>query len=267
MQYALCGAAPVKTDCPVAFLDSGVGGISILREAVKRMPNEHFLYYGDSANAPYGTKPTETIRAIMERNVQLLRETYQVKGIVIACNTATGAAAKYLRLKYPDFPIVGVEPALKPAVLRHPGGKVVVMATPLTLRQPKFQRLLSRYKGEAQVELLPCPGLMEFVERGVLEGPDLEAFLQSLLAPVNDGGIQAIVLGCTHYPFVKQTIARVIGYPVTFEDGAAGTANEISRRLERYGCAGRTGEQGSVRFLNSMDEHMVALSKFLFKLP
>lgn len=266
MHDTLCGISPVKRKGPVAFLDSGVGGISVLREAVRLMPNEDFIYFGDSANAPYGTKPTDTIRSLMDANVRMLRETERVKGIVIACNTATGAAVKYLRLQYPDLPVVGVEPALKPAVLRHQGGKVMVMATPLTLKQPKFQRLLSMYQDKAQVLLLPCPGLMDFVEQGILDGPELERFLHGLLDPVNDGHIAAVVLGCTHYPFLKKSISAAIGYPVEFDDGAAGTAREIKRRLEKYGCSAGQGEKGTVRFFNSLNEKMVALSSFLFHL-
>lgn len=267
MHNSLCSLPSVKAKPPVAFLDSGVGGISVLREAVRLMPNESFLYFGDSANAPYGTKPTEEIRRVMERNVRLLRERYGVKGIVIACNTATGAAAKYLRLKYPHLPIVGVEPALKPAVLHHQGGKVLVMATPLTLKQEKFQRLLSQYENQAQVVLLPCAGLMEFVERGVLGGAELEQFLSGLLTPVNDGNIEAVVLGCTHYPFVKKAISKAIGYSVEFADGSLGTAREIKRRLEKYGCAARDNQKGTVQFLNSLNEEMIELSEFLFSLP
>lgn len=251
----------------MAFLDSGVGGVSILREAVKEMPNEAFLYFGDSANAPYGVKSTQQIREMMEANVCFLRRQEQVKGVVIACNTATGAAAKYLRLQYPDLPIIGVEPALKPAVLRHQGGKVLVMATPLTLKQAKFRTLLAQYGSAAEVILLPCPGLMEFVERGILDGLELATFLQNLLRPVNDGSIQSVVLGCTHYPFLKQAIAHAIGYPVEFVDGSQGTAKEIKRRLAKYGCAAPENAEGAVRFLNSGSDMQVQLSEYLFHLP
>lgn len=247
-------------------MDSGVGGISILREAVKWMPNETFLYFGDSANAPYGTKPTEQIRQLMDAHVRRLREDYHIKGVVIACNTATGAAAKFLRLKYPDLPIVGVEPALKPAVLTHRGGRVIVMATPLTLKQAKFRRLLASYADQAQIDLLPCPGLMEFVEQGVLDGPELAQFLKDLLQPINDGNIQSVVLGCTHYPFIKYAIEQAIGYPVAFADGAEGTAKEIKRRLDAYGCAAEPAAKGAVSFLNTLNEEMVAVSERLFNL-
>lgn len=251
---------------PIAFLDSGVGGISILIEAVRLMPCEDFIYFGDSANAPYGTKPRELICSITEKNVQRLL-TKGAKCIVIACNTATGACAKRLRLQYPQLPIVGIEPALKPAVLHNQGGKVLVMATPLTLQQPKFLKLMALYDTQAQIQLLPCAGLMEFVESGILQGEALTAFLHAKIDPINDGTIKAVVLGCTHYPFVKKAILEVIGYPTEIDDGALGTAEEIKRRLKKFACTTQSTTRGEVVFLNSGSANMIELSQTLFSLP
>lgn len=248
----------------VAFLDSGVGGISILREAVKLMPNENFIYFGDSKNAPYGTKPTEEISKIVNKNVEMLIG-QGAKAIVIACNTATGAAARALRLKYPSLPVVGIEPAIKPAVLHNIGDRVLVMATPLTLKQDKFLKLLDIYKNKADIKLLPCSGLMEFVEKGILTGNELQNFLKSKIDPLNNGEIKAVVLGCTHYPFVREEIVKAIGYPVEIDDGTVGTAKEIKRRLEKYGCSTTSGQRGTITFLNSsQDKGMIELSKQLF---
>lgn len=250
----------------VAFLDSGVGGISILREAVKLMPNENFIYFGDSKNAPYGTKPTEEIFKIVNENVEMLIG-QGAKAIVIACNTATGAAARALRLKHPTLPVVGIEPAIKPAVLHNIGDRVLVMATPLTLKQDKFLKLLDIYKNKADIQLLPCDGLMEFVENGILTGDNLHDFLKNKIDPVNNGEIKAVVLGCTHYPFVQQEIVKAIGYPVEIDDGTVGTAKEIKRRLEKYGCSTTSKHPGTITFLNSSNkEGMLELSKRLFNL-
>lgn len=250
----------------IAFLDSGVGGISILREAVKLMPNENFIYFGDSKNAPYGTKPSHHISEIVNENVEMLIQK-GAKAIVIACNTATGATAKALRLSHPTLPIIGIEPAIKPAVLHNLGDRVVVMATPLTLKQSKFLKLFDIYKSKADIQLLPCGGLMEFIESGILSGDELSGFLKSKLEPVNNGEIKAVVLGCTHYPFVKDEIVKAIGYPVEIDDGTVGTAKEIKRRLEKYNCSTSSKNKGTISFLNSSsDPRMLQLSEKLFTL-
>ena len=157
---------------PIGVFDSGVGGISVLRELVKIMPEEHYLYLGDSLHAPYGTKDIEEVRTLTIQNVDRLLE-LGAKSIVIACNTATSAAVAVLRKMYPELPLVGIEPAIKPAVLAKENSRIVVMATPMTLRQEKFQTLMSRYDAMARIVPLPCPGLMEFVERGELESDAL----------------------------------------------------------------------------------------------
>ena len=134
----------LSKDMPIGFMDSGLGGLSVLREAVKLMPEEDFIYYGDSKNAPYGTKPEEEIRRLTFDVVDKLMDR-GIKGLAVACNTATSAAVKLLRIKYPELPIVGIEPAIKPAVTNCKGGKILVMATPMTIKQPKYHKLLDRY--------------------------------------------------------------------------------------------------------------------------
>ena len=160
----------------IGFLDSGVGGISVLNEAIKLMPNERYVYLGDSKNAPYGIKTKKEVKELTVRNVDALIEE-GAKAIVIACNTATSAAVAFLREKYKAVPILGVEPALKPAALSHRGEKILVMATSMTLAEKKFEHLMGKYKDDAKIVPVPCPGLMEFVEAGKLEGEELEAFL------------------------------------------------------------------------------------------
>lgn len=255
-----------QKDLPVGFLDSGIGGLSVLKEAVKLLPNEDFLYYGDSKNAPYGTKTRKEVQMLTGDIVGFLRER-GVKAIVIACNTATSAAASLLREKFNDMPIVGIEPALKPAVIHHIKERVLVMATPMTIREQKFQQLVQLYGKEAQIIELPCEGLMEFVERGVLEGEEIEAYLKALLGPYLDRKIGAIVLGCTHYPFLKNSIAKISGTEVDIIDGSLGTSKELKRRLEEEGLLNDKKEKGTVEILNSLEGNkMLDLSYRLLSL-
>ncbi|MBN7774344.1 glutamate racemase [Clostridium aminobutyricum] len=252
-----------KNDNPIAFLDSGVGGISVLNEALKIMPNENYIFFGDSVNAPYGTRTTEEVRALTEKNVEFLLERGS-KAIVIACNTATSAAADYLRNKYKQVPIIGVEPALKPAALNNKGGKVLVMATPMTLKERKFNKLMQQYQEVAQIIPVPCGGLMEFVEQGILDGSELEEFLYSMLTEDIRTQTGAIVLGCTHYPFIKDTITKVIGYPIEIYDGGMGTAKQLQRTLERSKLLRKSDSIGQVEVINTLDsERMITLSEKL----
>lgn len=234
----------------VGVFDSGAGGISVLQHLVRELPGEDFRFFGDSANAPYGTKtPEEVYRlsaAIAERMIA-----NGAKALVIACNTATSAAASQLRADYPDLPIVGVEPALKPAVLAQGAGKVLVLATEVTLTLDKFQRLADRWAQGVEVETVACTGLVEFVEHGELEGPRLEALLEGLVGSYR-GKVDRVVLGCTHYPFVRDAIAQVLG-DVRFFDGGLGTARQLRRLLEQEGLLQGEGRTGSVAFSSSID--------------
>ena len=234
----------------IAVFDSGVGGISVLRELVKALPHELFLYYGDSANAPYGTKTTEQVIDLTTRHIGELIDR-GAKAVVIACNTATSAAAEILREKYPLIPIIGIEPALKTAVMSGSHPRVLVMATPMTLRLEKFHRLMDRYESLGQVYLLPCPGLAELVEQGELRGEKIESYLNKLLRDYRDNAVDAAVLGCTHYPFVKPVIASILGDRVQIFDGSRGTARELTRRLEAEGLMYTGSEPGGVVFENS----------------
>ena len=237
-------------ELPIAVFDSGVGGISVLRALLEEMPNENYRYYGDSANAPYGTKSLEEVRGLTIAHVDRL--IYEgAKAVVVACNTATSAAVAVLREMYPKLPLVGIEPAIKPAVLACPRQRIVVMATPMTLCQEKFQKLMHQYEDMAQIIPLPCPGLMEFVERGDLDSEELHKYLTELLWGVQKEKIAAIVLGCTHYPFARKMISEVVGSQVSIFDGGNGTAREMHRRLMVADKLSEAENQGSVEFLNS----------------
>ena len=240
-----------RTEKPIAVFDSGVGGISVLREMVRLMPNEDFIYYGDSAHAPYGTKPLDEVRSLTISHVKnFLAE--GDKAIAIACNTATSAALGTLREMYPDLPLVGIEPALKPAALYKDRGTVLVMATPMTIREEKFKRLLARFSGNCNVIPMPCPGLMEFVESGHFESKEVKDFLDQLLYDYKDNKVDTAVLGCTHYPFVQPIIQEVLGDKVVIFDGAYGTAKELKRRIEEAHLARQDrSHKGTVTFRNS----------------
>ena len=239
-----------KQTRPIAVFDSGVGGISVLKELVKILPNENYIYYGDSKNAPYGMKDKETVKQLTINAAEYLFA-QGAKGLVVACNTATSAGVRALRELYPDIPIVGIEPAVKPAATLKPHGRVLVMATPMTIREEKFQNLMARYTDLAEILPLPCPGLMDFVERGDLDGVDLQKYLTELLFEYRHNPVDAAVLGCTHYPFVKNMIKKTLGDDVQIFDGGGGTAREMRRRLKEADLlCGRDGV-GKVDFRNS----------------
>ena len=241
----------------IAVFDSGVGGISVLRQLRAQMPGEKFLYLGDSANAPYGTRPTQQIRTLALNAAAYLTQ-QPVKALVVACNTATAAAIDILRETYPDLIVVGIEPALKPAADRFPGGTVGVLATPVTLREEKFHHLAEHYGAHCQVIPLPAPGLMELVEQNKANSEESEALLRQLLGPWI-GKLDALVLGCTHYPFAAPTIRKVVGENVVLYDGGEGTARETRRRLEAAGLLWE--EAGQICIENSSNsENMLALS-------
>lgn len=243
----------------VGVFDSGVGGISILRALVEELPAERFVFFGDSAHAPYGEKTPEEV---LELSRGIVRDLLGAgcKAIVIACNTATSAAADELRRENPDLPIVGVEPALKPAVLAGRHRRVLVMATPMTVRLQKFRRLLDRWGERAEVSAVACTGLAARIERGRLEEPDVVELIRSLVGGYA-GKVDEVVLGCTHYPYVREQIREVLG-DVTFFDSAHGTARQLRRLLERGGLLAEgsaTGASGSadaaerVHFVSSKD--------------
>lgn len=257
-----------KKSLPIGFMDSGLGGLSVLREAIRLMPAEDYIYYGDSLNAPYGTKEQNVIRDLTFRVVEKLLK-QGIKGLAVACNTATSAAVRQLRIDYPDLPIVGIEPAIKPAVMNYHGGRILVMATPMTIQQKKYHNLLDRYRGEKEVVSVPCEGLMEFVEQGNLDGQELDAYFKKHLAPYLSDNTETIVLGCTHYPFLKHHLKEFLGdRPIQLIDGSLGTSLELKRQLEVKGLLRTEDRKGHVDIQNSTGrQDMIDLSYRLLKLP
>ena len=243
----------------IAVFDSGVGGISVLRHLVRILPGERFVYYGDSANAPYGSRSTQEVRALTLAAVGKLLAEYPLKALVVACNTATAAAVNDVRAAHPELIVVGIEPALKVAADHFPGGRVGVLATEVTLREEKFDTLLHRFDENVTIYKIPAPGLVELVEHGKVDAPETEALLRKVLGPYL-GKLDAVVLGCTHYPFARNAIRRVLGDDVVLLDGGEGTARETRRRLEQAGLLENGG--GEVILRNSSpDPDMLRLSR------
>lgn len=218
----------------IAVFDSGVGGVSVLRELRRLMPGERYYYFGDSANAPYGRKTTDQVRALTLAAGKKLLVEQDCKALVVACNTATAAAITDLRAEYPDRIVVGIEPALKLACDRHPGGTIGIMATDVTLREQKLAALMERVKRDCTVLRVQAPGVVELVEAGKCDTAEAVALMEQILEPYGDK-LDALVLGCTHYPFMKKAMAAVLGDGVELLDGGEGTARETRRRLSQEG--------------------------------
>ena len=251
----------MNTNDFIAVFDSGVGGISVLKHLVKQLPEERFLYFGDSANAPYGIKSKVQVRELTLAAAEMLY-LRGIKALVVACNTATSAAITDLRLAYPDLIVIGIEPALKLAADSYPGGRLGVMATPMTLREEKFAALMERFQDSCEIFKIPATGLVELIEAGRADSSEAEEMIRKLFE--NYPKLDALVLGCTHYPFAAETIRRVLGKDVALLDGGDGTARETRRRLEAAGLL-RSGE-GSVTIENSSnDPRLMELSMQLLE--
>lgn len=216
----------------IAVFDSGVGGISVLKRLMKQMPNERYLYYGDSANAPYGDRTEEEILSLTLAAVKQILK-HPVKALVIACNTATAVAVDTLRQTYPDLPIIGIEPALKPAAESYPAGLIGVLGTTATLGSGRFRALLARHMDRTNFVSIPVPELAPMVEQGLGNSRKAYKMLKKILSPY-ENQLDAIVLGCTHYPFATASIRACVNN-IPLLDGGIGTATQVKRILTRRG--------------------------------
>ena len=245
---------------PIGVFDSGSGGLTAVREIRSILPSENIIYFGDTSRVPYGSRSAEILLHFAKQDVRFLR-TFDIKALVVACNTATSAAIHDLREAYPDTIVIGIEPALKLAYDRYHGGGIGVMATPMTLREEKFEALMHRYDQSCRIYKIPAPGLVELVERGQADSPEAESLLRELFAPYQ-GKLDEVVLGCTHYPFAAKAISRVLGSGVALLDGGDGTARETRRRLAEAGLL--ENGTGEVILTNSLpDESILELSRKL----
>ena len=218
---------------PVAVFDSGVGGLSVLRHLQAQLPHEQFIYLADQANVPYGSRSLAEIRAFSEAITQFLLDR-EAKIVVVACNTASGAALTYLRQTFPDVPFVGMEPAVKPAAQQTKSGKVGVLATAGTFESQRYEALMARYAQGVDVFENPCLGLVDLIEAGHLDGAETETLLRSCVAPMLAQNVDTLVLGCTHYPFVRPLLEKIVGQAVTIIDPAPAVARQTERLLQRY---------------------------------
>lgn len=245
---------------PIGFFDSGVGGISVLNESLLVLPNEDFVYFGDSINAPYGTKDVNEVKKLTFNAVEFLLNK-GVKAIVIACNTATSAAIDSLRVNYKDTPIIGIEPALKPAVKVSKGKSIIIMATPMTLAEKKFSNLMQKYNKEVDIISLPCAGLVELIENGIVEGDQINSYLKEKLKEYMHLDIASVVLGCTHYPFIKNELIKVVGEKTVVIDGSVGTVNQLKRQLTKNNLLNEKRTKGIVSiYSSSINNNMIDLS-------
>lgn len=242
----------------IGFFDSGVGGISVLHTAHRLLPNENFVYYGDNRNAPYGPRPLEEIRTLSKAAIEKLFER-DIKALVIACNTATSAYADIIRSQRRDIPIIGMEPALKPAHFARHGGKVIVLATDATLRLEKFERLMELYGDD--VITVVGHGLVELVESGLAQSDKARQALEHLLNPYVSQQIDAVVLGCTHYPFLRSHIQSIFPEAQIF-DGREGTVLRLKSLLTRENLLSDE-TPGTLEYLSSGTEEQVQLMKTL----
>lgn len=243
---------------PIGVFDSGVGGLSVLRDIRRELPAEDLIYVADSGHAPYGDRPAGYVRARAEAIVEFL-VSQGAKAVVVACNTATGTAAAALRARW-DLPIVAIEPAVKPAVAHTRSGVIGVIATTQTLGGEKFANLVDAHASGVRVLSQPCPGLVERVEAGELESPETRSLVEQYVRPLVDEGADTLVLGCTHYPFLSEAIQAAAGPGVTVIDSAVPVAKELRRRLQAVDLLAPETRPGGERFWTTGSvEHVRAL--------
>jgi glutamate racemase len=251
------------TDNPIGVFDSGVGGLSVLRAMRELMPEEPVIYFGDQGHVPYGPRPMQQVRDFSEAITRFLLD-QGAKLIVVACNTASAAALHYLRDRFPEVSFVGMEPAVKPAAEHTQSGLVGVLATPATFQGALYASVLERFANGVQVFQHACPGLVSQIEMGNLDGDEPRAILVNALRPMLDRGIDTVVLGCTHYPFVIPLIEQLVGENVRVIDPAPAVAKQAKRLLDASGMKIPSGALADVHFYTSGDAH--SLSSLLPKL-
>lgn len=237
---------------PIGFFDSGVGGISVLKRAVEIMPEENYIYFGDSLNAPYGTKTKEQVFELTESAIKRLVKK-NVKAIVVACNTATSIAVDELR-KTTNVPIISMEPAIKPA-LEKTNGKILLLATNVTLSSDRVNKLIEKYDKENRVIKLPCPELAKKIEEAVFKNNNIDDYIFEILAPFKEENVTAVVLGCTHYPFVKDKIINVLDKNVVVFDGIDGTVAHLKEILIENNIKNLSKDKGTVTLESSLKEN------------
>jgi glutamate racemase len=249
----------------IAFFDSGLGGITVLHEGIRRFPQEDFLYYADTLHVPYGPKPKDKVKQYIFEAVDRMMQA-DIKALVIACNTATSIAIAELRLKHPSIPIIGMEPAVKPAVQlsRLNGRRVLVLATSLTLRESKYIELVNRIDDLSIVDSLPLPELVEYCESLQFDRALLSDYFTAKFAPYRLEHYGTVVLGCTHYPFYRQLLAELLPKHIRIIDGSGGTVNRLGELLANRSLHEGTGS-GDVQFVcsDNSQEYLLKMKQAL----
>jgi glutamate racemase len=254
-----------QTTFPIGIFDSGIGGISVLSAIREQMPNESVIYFGDQGHIPYGPRPMEQIRNFSGAITDFLLGK-GAKIVVVACNTASAAALKYVRETFPDVPFVGMEPAVKPAAEHTHTGKVGVLATPATFQGALYASVVERFANGVELFQNTCPGLVQQVERGNLDGEETRRILEDAVLPMLEKKIDTVVLGCTHYPFVIPLIQQIVGDDVRVIDPAPAVAKQTGRLLEAKGLRNTSGSKGEVKFYTSGDpENLKSLLPMLLE--
>ncbi len=236
----------------IGVFDSGVGGLSILDEALRQLPDHDYLYFADSANAPYGEKPTEWIA---ERSLAVCQSLAEAgcQAIVLACNTATAEAIQGIRATLQTIPIIGVEPGIKPAALQSQKGLVGVLATEATLNSDKFNALLATLPGDCRFVKQAGAGLVPLIESGQLNAPETAALLAQHLQPMRTAGIDTLVLGCTHYPFLMPLILNQLGSSVLIVDTSEAVVRQLAKQLEAHRIPNEAAGRRSLLLLSTAD--------------
>ncbi len=238
---------------PIGIFDSGFGGLTVARAVIDLLPDEHVVYFGDTGRYPYGPRDLDDVRTFSLEIGELLRTDHDVKLVVVACNTASAAALDDLRLKL-DVPVIGViEPGVRSLVQVSAGASVGVIGTVGTIASGAYQRAVVELAPTVELVCASCPGFVEFVERGETDSEQVHVLAERLLAPVRDSGVDALLLGCTHYPFLARTIGDVMGREVVLVSSADETAFEVQRHLVESGGARAPGGAAWHRFLSSGD--------------
>ncbi len=253
---------------PIGVFDSGVGGISVLADLAHQLPNEQYVYFGDSINAPYGIKSNEEIKQLSLNVVNNLLN-FKIKALVVACNTATSVVINELRNSL-DIPVIGMEPALKPGIKLNKRGKVAVMATDVTLREKKFNNLIQKLGYAENIIKMPCLGLVEIIEKEGKHSDKIENCIKNIFSSYSINEIGVIVLGCTHYVFIKDIIENIVGEDIVIVDGNLGTVRHVKNLLQSDNKLNSDGTGGcketKITLINSSsDDNMLHLSKRLLE--
>jgi glutamate racemase len=231
---------------PIGVLDSGVGGLSVVREIRRKLPHEDILYFADSGNCPYGTRSADQIRALTY-NVALFLKEHGAKALVIACNTASTASVAWLRQLWPDWSIIGMVPAVKPAALSTKSGVVGVLATAATGKAPVLLDVIDTFATDKKVIIAAPPGLVEAVEAGAANSPEVARVLEEAVLPMLDKGADALVLGCTHFPFLRPALSRIVGDRMQLIDSGEAVARRTQYILETRDLLNPSGTLGKIQ--------------------